>query len=110
MYNEDTELLFPLRVLPYLRDLRGPLWQNLVSRLEAADVSLVDQVAFTLLMVRLNNCLTCNADSFRGMRGCTQCARTTIRRYRGQDKELMEQFEHCRAEVKAFLLEQAKSV
>ncbi|WP_299025991.1 hypothetical protein [uncultured Thermanaerothrix sp.] len=110
MYNEDTELLFPLRVLPYLKDLRGPLWQDLIARLEAENIPLIDQVAFTLLMARVSNCLICSADSFRGMRGCTQCARMTIRRYRGQDKELIEQFERCRAEAEAFLLERAKSV
>lgn len=108
MYNEDTEMLFPLRVLPHLRDLRSPLWQNLVSQVEQPTTSLTDQVAFTLLMARLNNCMTCSADSFRGMRGCTQCARTTIRRYRGQDQELLDLFEQCRREVKAFLSEHIK--
>ena len=109
MYNEDTEMLFPLRVLPYLKDLRSPLWQDLVVRIERISASLIDQVAFTLLMARLNNCMTCSADSFRGMRGCTQCARTTVRRYRGPDQELVDLYEQCRHEVKAFLSEHKKA-
>jgi hypothetical protein len=32
MYNEDTELIFPNRVIPALRDLRGATWRKLVDK------------------------------------------------------------------------------
>jgi len=34
MYHEDAEMLFPLRVAPSLRDLRGLAWRRLVDRIE----------------------------------------------------------------------------
>lgn len=103
MYNEDTELLFPMRVAAQLRDLRGNSWRELINRITSPDASLLDQSAFTLLMVQMNNCLGCSADSFRGMRGCTQCARLNVRRSRAQDDDLLAQFEQCRKEVHRFL-------
>lgn len=103
MYNEDTELLFPLRVIPSLIGLRGKDWDQLL-----ADVIKVDdpikQKAFVLLMVRLGGCLTCNADSFRAMRGCTQCAQRTVKRIRDDDAALIRQFQSNCDEVQEFLL------
>jgi hypothetical protein len=102
MNNVDTEILFPLRVIPTLRGLRGDDWANLVDRMQKADGQFTDKLAFVLMMVRLGGCVTCSADSFRAMRGCTQCARQTIRRYRGNDSELLEQFEHALKEVEVY--------
>lgn len=99
MYNSDTELLFPVRVIPSLRDLRGEAWQKLVDRVSAVDADPFDQQAFVLMMVRLSSCTACDADSFRAMRGCTQCARLMIRRFRGSDQELVSQFISYRHEV-----------
>jgi hypothetical protein len=47
----------------------------------------------------LDGCTTCNSDSFRAMRGCTQCAILNIRRFRGSDKELIRLFEQARKEI-----------
>jgi predicted secreted protein len=103
MYNPDTELLFPLRVAPTLRNLRGEEWRQLIDRVTAADADPLDQAGFALLMVRMNSCLTCTADSFRAMRGCTACARQTVRRFRGEDSDLVNQFEAARGEVARYL-------
>ncbi|MEA4906784.1 MAG: hypothetical protein VB089_04150 [Anaerolineaceae bacterium] len=56
-----------------------------------------------LLMVRLAGCVTCNADAFRAMKGCTQCARQVVRRYRGSDQDLVDQFTESRQEVSEYL-------
>jgi len=106
MYNSDTELLFPIRIIVSLGSLRGEEWSKLVRSITASDELILDKIAMTLLMVRLGGCVTCNADSFRAMRGCTQCARQTIRRFRGNDKELIEQFHQCRREIENFLQKQ----
>ncbi|MEW6180083.1 MAG: hypothetical protein AB1522_09150 [Chloroflexota bacterium] len=103
MYNSDTEVMFPPRVISHLRNMRGSEWQKLIDRLCATDGNLVERAAFTLMMVRMGGCQTCTIDSFRGMRGCTICARQTIRRYRGSDQELIKQFEQCVGEVQQFL-------
>ena len=99
MYNSDTEILFPLRVIPALSTLRGAVWKTLIERASAQGADPVDEVGFALMMVRLAGCVTCNSDSYRAMRGCTQCARQTVRRFRGEDKELVELFEACRTDV-----------
>jgi hypothetical protein len=103
VYQSDTEILFPMRVAPLLRDLRGPVWRSLVdSAWLAADASL-EQLAFTLLLVRLDGCLTCHTDSYRAMRGCTTCATQAIKRYRGSDEDLALLFESAKEDVAAYL-------
>ena len=99
MYNNDTELLFPSRVIEHLADLRGEEWELLVKRVQDLPEDDVDHLAFVLMMTKLDGCNTCNSDSFRAMRGCTQCAILSIRRYRGSDKELLKQFEKARKEI-----------
>lgn len=103
MYNSDTELMFPLRVVPLLSGLRSDRWKVLLDQVSAPDASVVEQSAFTLLMVRLGGCQGCSVDSYRGMRGCTACAKQTIKRYRGSDSDLEEQYQQAFVEVKEHL-------
>jgi hypothetical protein len=102
MYRRDVELLFPSGVIPKLRDLRGNLWQRLVDRVTPMKPMNPDRLAFILLMVRLCNCIPCQADSFRAMRGCKQCACQAVNRFRGDDQELMAMYEQARDEVELF--------
>jgi hypothetical protein len=102
MYNSDTELLFPLRVIPALMDMRGNEWQQLLASLQGPQADVIDQTGFVLMMVRLDGCIGCNADSFRAMKGCTQCARQNIRRFRGNDQELVETFNQARKEAETY--------
>jgi len=103
MYNQDTELLYPYRVTPALRDLRGPVWRKLVDKVAKQPPEAADQMAFVLMMVRIDGCMSCNADSFRAMKGCTLCAQDAIRRYRGDDAELVAIFEQARSEIEKVL-------
>jgi hypothetical protein len=43
--------------------------------------------------------LTCHADSYRAMRGCTMCARQTVSRFKGTDEDLIAQWEAARVEI-----------
>jgi hypothetical protein len=99
LYHSDTEILFPIRVTPYLRDLRGDAWRNLVDQVCRAPDASLDQLAFSLILVRLTGCLTCQTHSYRALRGCTLCATHTIRRFRGEDSELISLFKHAQTEV-----------
>jgi hypothetical protein len=108
MYNSDTELLFPSRIIPTLRNMRGPVWSEFIDQIESLDSKSPGYIAFVLMIVRLSGCIPCNADSFRAMRGCTQCARQTIRRIRGTDKDLMEQYSQIQNEVLAYLQSEAE--
>lgn len=101
MYNSDTNLLFPTRVIPSLRELRGQPWKDLVDRVMAQETGTpgVDQLAFVLMMVRLGGCTSCQADSFRALQGCTLCARQTVRRYRGNDEDLAALFARAQKDI-----------
>jgi hypothetical protein len=102
MYNTDTELMFPPRIIPLLRDIRGVVWRNFIDQFSSGTTDVEDRAAFTLMMVRLGGCQACSIDSFRGMRGCTACASQTIRRYRGSDDDLLTQFQQARTEIIAY--------
>jgi hypothetical protein len=99
MYNNDTELLFPSRVIKDLAGLRGPEWDDLVNRVKNLAEDSADHLAFVLMMTKLDGCTSCNSDSFRAMRGCTQCAILSVRRFRGKDGELLKMYEHARKEI-----------
>lgn len=102
-YQSDTEILFPMRVAPALRELRGEAWSEVVEHACRAPDGSAEQLAFTLLLIRLGGCLTCHTDSYRGMRGCTACASTVIRRYRGDDSELLALFQRALEDVSVYL-------
>jgi hypothetical protein len=103
MYNSDTDLLFPPRVIPTLRDLRGEVWRNLIDCIVELEPTEIDRMAFVLLMIRLGGCASCHADSFRALRGCTQCAYQTVRRFRGSDDELVKMFNTARLDIERYL-------
>lgn len=106
MYNSDTELLFPARVISNLKDQRGKKWQTLVNEVEGKEPTSLERLAFVLMMARLDGCTTCNADSFRAMRGCTQCALQNVRRFRGEDDELVTMYEKAKIDLVPFLKEE----
>lgn len=101
MYT-DNELLFPRHVIPSLRDLRGPEWAALVDRIAKLEERHEETLAFMLMMIRLNGCLSCETDSYRAMRGCTACAQQTMRRFKGSDAELTSMFTAALQDVRLF--------
>lgn len=101
MYT-NNELLFPHYVIPSLRDLRGPAWQALVDRVSGYDECHEEKLAFMLMMIRLNGCMSCETDSYRAMRGCDACAHQTLRRFKGDDSELLQLFEKALVDVRKF--------
>ena len=103
LYQSDAEVLFPARVIPLLRDLRGPEWRRLVERVLAVGESHPDTLAFGLMMIRLDGCMTCTADSYRAMRGCSLCARQAVMRFKGTDREMVALWEQARAEIELWL-------
>ena len=99
MYQTDAEILFPARVIPQLRNLRGGDWQKLVDGVTSQPHGSVEEQAFCLMMIRLDGCLTCHSDSYRAMRGCTLCAQQTVARYKGSDADLIAAFEQARRDI-----------
>lgn len=98
-----AEILFPPKLIPSLRDLRGPEWAKLVDHISALPETDPDALAFCLMMIELDGCLNCYAGSYKFMRGCALCARQTISQYKGSDAELLRHFRRAREEIQAYL-------
>jgi hypothetical protein len=103
MYNSGTEILFPSRVIPNLRALRGASWQGLVDHVVQQKPAGLDRLAFVLLMARLCACPTCHANSYRAMRGCAKCAEQAVLHFRGTDQDLLTLFDNARGEVEGYM-------
>lgn len=103
MYRADAEVLFPPRLIPGLRHLRAERWQQLVDHVLSLPESDPDALAFCLMMVRLNNCVPCQADSFRALGGCTRCTHQTLQRYPGSDEDMFRLWEDARRDLKGWL-------
>jgi hypothetical protein len=101
MYT-NNEILFPHHVIPSLRKLRGPKWQALVERIAKLPETHEETLAFMMMMIRLDGCMACETDSYRAMRGCASCALQTLRRYKGDDEELLSEFNGALEEVRKF--------
>ena len=101
MYT-NNEILFPHHVIPALKKLRGPKWQALVERIAKLPETHEETLAFMMMMIRLDGCMACETDSYRAMRGCAACALQTLRRYKGEDDELLTQFSEALDEVQKF--------
>lgn len=99
MYQDDAEILFPARVIPMLRNLRGQEWQQVVDAVVKQPPGSMEEQAFCLMMIRLDGCLTCHADSYRAMRGCTLCAQQTVARFKGSDSDLVAAFEQAKVDL-----------
>lgn len=102
----SNELLYPPHVTPRIRNARGEAWQELVDRVTGLPQDSLEQLAFSLMMIRLDGCLRCETDSYRAMRGCTACARQTLRRFKGSDQELLRRYNDALEEVYVYLGEQ----
>ena len=102
MYPE-SEILFPSRVIPLLEDLRGDEWRQLVGKVKKLPETHVDLLAFSMMMINIGGCLTCDLDSYRASLGCVICAKRTIGSFKGTDKALRKYFDDARKEVSAFV-------
>jgi hypothetical protein len=98
-FDSRTELLFPPRLIPDLQDLRGEKWAKLVKHVASLPETHPETLAFCLMMIRLNACLSCVSGSYRFMRGCELCSLQTIARYQGTDEELIEIFEQAKEDL-----------
>jgi hypothetical protein len=98
-----TEMLFPPRMIIELKDLRGDEWRALVERVAALPETDQDTLAFCLMMVRLDGCLTCFSGSYRFMRGCYLCAQQAVARFQGTDEELLQLYARSQHDLGRYL-------
>jgi hypothetical protein len=102
MYPE-SEILFPTRCIDDLARLRGEDWRELVEYVAALPETHEDSLAFSLMMIRFNSCLTCDLDSYRASLGCVTCAKRMIAGFKGVDKALVHKFDEAKEEIVAYL-------
>jgi hypothetical protein len=102
MYMQ-SEIMFPSRAIPLLRDAVGPEWRRLVDKVSTLEETHPESLAFALMMIRLDGCMECETDSFRAMRGCQTCALQTVRRFRGRERELARLYQAALKDVQAYL-------
>src|SRR5512141_2498162 len=98
-----AELLFPPRLIPVLRNLRGPEWATLVDQVAKVPETDPDSLAFSLMMIRLDGCVKCHEGSFKYMRGCHLCATQTVMQFKGSDADLLELYHRARRDIEAYL-------
>lgn len=106
--HAGSELLFPPYAIAPLMDLRGREWRALVKRVAELPETHPDSLAFSLMMIRLDGCLTCETDSYKAMRGCVQCAIQTIRRFKEDDEELLKLYAQAQKDVKNYPKQRAQ--
>lgn len=87
-----------------LHQLHGDGWRDLLDHIRSEDCPPLDLYAFVLMMVRMCGCTGCNSDSFRAMRGCTICAKQCVKRFRGGEREILDQFGLMKKEVATYML------
>ena len=102
MYT-NNELMFPHYAIPRLREARGTAWADLVDRIAKLPETHHEVLAFMLLMIRLNGCMSCETDSYRAMRGCTMCALQTLRRFKGSEDELIRMYQQALKDVSGYI-------
>ena len=99
----DNELLYPPTVTPRLRTARGEPWRDLVDRISRLPQDDPENLAFQLMMIRLNGCLKCETDSYRAMRGCLSCTHQTLRRHKPPDEDLLDCYSEAMEDLVAHL-------
>ena len=102
MMYPRSEILFPHRCVSSLKRVRGPEWQDLVSRIADLDDTDKESLAFALMMIKLTGCLNCDLDSYKASLGCCTCAKRAINAFKGSDKALLRKFDDAKAELAAY--------
>lgn len=99
MQGNSIDLIFPSRAIELLGNIRTERWENLVNDLLELEPTDPARIAFVLLMVRIGGCTSCQSDSFRAMRGCILCSITTIKRYKGDDQNLIDLYDDAKKDI-----------
>ena len=99
----DSEILFAPQCIPELRDLRGSGWAKLVDHVASLPDSHKDVLGFSLMIIELSSCLTCDLDSYRATLGCCTCAQRSVSGFKGPDENLICLFEEKREQVREYL-------
>ncbi|MCP4198849.1 MAG: hypothetical protein GY762_17020 [Proteobacteria bacterium] len=98
-----AEVLFPSPLISCLRELRGEKWTALTDRVSQLPETDPDNLAFCLLMIRLDGCLKCYSGSYKFMRGCEACAIQSVMQFKGEEGDLVELYDLALADIQEYL-------
>lgn len=101
MYMQNA-LLFPRESIRALRNVRGPRFAQLVEHVSQLPECHEETLAFMLMMIQLNGCVSCATDSYRAMNGCSLCAYRVLKRFKGSDDDLFDRYHGALREIRAF--------
>ncbi len=94
-----SELLFAHWAVRAQKDARGPKWKKLVQEIAVLPETHPNALAFHLMMVRLNGCVTCDARKYTERGGCARCAATNLSFSRETEKGLLARYRAAREQV-----------
>ena len=94
-----TEILFAPWAVKALGNTRGVRWRRLVDHVGSLAEDEPDALAFQLMMIRLNSCLTCDARRYMERGGCANCSCTNLGFCKDTDEGLLARFRSARKEV-----------
>jgi hypothetical protein len=103
MSNSDPQILFPLEILPQLKDMRTQKWHDFVEGFLEKNDGAMGRIAMEVTLSRLVGCTNCEADSFKAMRGCLPCARQALKRFKESDATIMRIFRETEKEIDNYL-------
>ena len=95
-----SEILFPHRAIRPLGPERGADWQELVNQVASQRDGNEDTLAFSLMMIRLCDCLNCDQSNYKASLGCVTCAQRVVGAEKGSDRALRQTFEQTRQEIR----------
>lgn len=107
---DRTELLFAHWATRSLQNARGAKWKKLVQDIQALPETHPDALAFQLMMVRLNSCVTCDARKYVEKGGCARCSVTTLTFSKETEEALLARFRAARKEIAQTLKEEKRAV
>ncbi len=94
-----TEILFAPWAVRALKDARGTKWRRLVEEIASLPEDDPAALAFQLVMIRLNNCVTCDARKFMERGGCARCASTNLGFSKETEENLILRYRAARKEI-----------
>lgn len=104
MYNPETEILFPAKLIPELRDMRGEKWRQFIDSFSGSAKQAELESGLVLFLVKQGGCVGCTADSFRAMRGCKACSQQTVKRFKGGDEVIINHVLSASKEIGQWIL------
>jgi hypothetical protein len=98
----QNALLFPRESIRALKNVRGPRFAQLVDHVSQLPECHEETLAFMLMMIQLNGCVSCATDSYRAMNGCSLCAYRVLKRFKGSDDDLFDRYQGALREIRLF--------